>query len=84
MTLLVMILVMNSEKFNLFFCDLSDELDPTNATMILLAYCKMKVVKPELFEVLEANFSNKLDQANPKDVATYSYAHSLLCNELLQ
>ncbi|EAS00928.2 hypothetical protein TTHERM_00922930 (macronuclear) [Tetrahymena thermophila SB210] len=63
--------------------DKVDELDPKNATMILLAYCKMKVVKPELFEVLEANFSNKLDQATPKDVATYSYAHSMLCNELL-
>ncbi|KAL4438871.1 hypothetical protein ABPG74_016591 [Tetrahymena malaccensis] len=63
--------------------DKVDELDPSNATMILLAYCKMKVIKPELFEVLEANFSKKLDQASPKDVATYSYAHSMLCNELL-
>lgn len=71
------LLVIYIDKFN------SDDLHPADATMILLSYCKMKIIKPELFEVLEANFSNKLDQAKPKDVATYSHAHSMLCEELL-
>lgn len=55
---------------------------PFDASQILLSFCKLKIVKPELFEVLEAAFIKMLPLANPSSLTAFSFAHSSLCTEM--
>jgi len=59
-----------------------DNLTPFDASQILLSFCKLKIVKPELFEILEAAFVKMLPIANPSSFTAFAFAHSSLCTEM--
>lgn len=54
-----------------------------DVSQIMVALCRLKVVRIELFEVLESYFIRNLHKATPKSFMHYSYAHSFLCTEIL-
>ena len=49
----------------------------------MVAFCRLKIVKKDLFEVLEMNFIRKINTATPKSVTNYAFAHSYMCMDLL-
>ncbi|KRX09489.1 hypothetical protein PPERSA_12232 [Pseudocohnilembus persalinus] len=59
------------------------DLKPIDASEILVGFCKLKIIKTHLFEVLEYNFIKKLDEASPQSIQTYAFAHSSLCTQML-
>lgn len=67
--------------FNLLITNFLD-LNPNDAAMILASFCRLKIIKIELFEILEYNFVKKLSLAEPKAMASYAFTHSRLCNEM--
>lgn len=62
--------------------NLEDDLTPFDASQILLSFCKLKIVKPELFEALEAAFVKMLPIASPASLTAFAFAHSFLCTEM--
>ena len=53
-------------------------------SQILVSFCKLKVVKSELFELLEINFIKNLADATPPSIVAYAFAHSSLCQDMIR
>lgn len=63
---------------------LDEKINLMDITQILVSFCKLKVIKSELFEILELYFIQNLDKASGASIVSYAFAHSALCNEMLQ
>ena len=61
-----------------------DVVNTYDISQILVAFCKLKVVKTELFELLEINFIKNLAHATPPSIVAYSFAHSSLCQDTIR
>ena len=55
-----------------------------DVTQILSSFSKLKLVKSELFELLELYFIKNLNKATPDSIVSYAFAHSALCVDMLQ
>jgi len=63
---------------------LEEKINLMDITQILVSFCKLKIIKSELFEILELYFIQNLDKASASSIVSYAFAHSALCNEMLQ
>jgi len=63
---------------------LNKSLNLFDVTQILVSFSKLKVIKSELFELLELHFIKNLDKATAGSIVSYAFAHSALCNEMFQ
>jgi len=63
---------------------LDEKINLMDITQILVSFCKLKIIKSELFEILELYFIQNLDKASGASIVSYAFAHSALCNEMLQ
>lgn len=63
---------------------LHEDINLVDITQILVSLCKLKVVKSELFELLELHFIKNLDKASAESIVSYAFAHSALCSDMLQ
>lgn len=62
---------------------IADEITLVDSSMILKAFCKLKVIKPKLFETLQALFIKDAYKASASVIISMAYSHSMLCSEML-
>jgi len=61
-----------------------EEINDLDVSQILVSFCKLRIVKPELFELLELKFVSNIREASPQSIISYAFAHSALCVDMLE
>lgn len=62
----------------------NEEINAIDISQLMVGFCRLKMMKSELFEVLEAHFLKNIQRAPPKSLMHYSFAHSMLCTEIMR
>jgi hypothetical protein len=62
----------------------TEAINNTDISQVLVAFCRLKVIKSQLFELLEVYFIKNLDKATPASIQSYAFAHSALCLDIMK